>query len=75
VNGSGGDTPPPPPPPPPAPPPPPHVPDLERFWAALMAAIPRQVECTETVGCSSVTFFKHNSPVFDGSDGPMAADD
>jgi hypothetical protein len=65
---AGGDSPPPPP-----PPPPPQMPDLAQFWAALIAAAPGQGE-RNVVGCSSATFFRHNSPVFDGNEGSLAAD-
>jgi len=69
---AGGDTPPPSPPPPP-PPPPPQMPDLAQFWAALIAVVLGHRE-RNMVGCSSATFFRHNSPVFDGNEGPMAVD-
>jgi hypothetical protein len=65
---AGGDSPPLPP-----PPPPPQMPDLAQFWAALIAAAPGQGE-RNVVGCSSATFFRHNSPVFDGNEGSLAAD-
>jgi hypothetical protein len=48
---------------------------LGKFLATLMVAIPRQLERVEVVGCSSTTFFKHNSPVFDRRGKPMATDD
>jgi hypothetical protein len=69
-DGDGGDVPPPPPPPP--------ILDMAQFWAnatQLMAAMPRQGKQNDTIGCSSASFFRQNSPVFDGSEGPMEADD
>jgi hypothetical protein len=66
----GGDSPP----PPPSHLPPPQMPDMAQFWEALKAAAPGQGEHNNTVGCSSANFFRHNSPVFDGSEGPMATD-
>jgi mRNA deadenylase 3'-5' endonuclease subunit Ccr4 len=69
------------PPPPPSPPPPPQMPDMAKFRAndmqfmmTMMAAMPRQGEQNEMAGCSSANFFRHNSPMFDGSAGPLAAD-
>jgi hypothetical protein len=78
VHGNGGEAPPHPPPPPPQPfppPPPPPMPDLGQFVAALIAAIPRQVENVDAIGCSSIAFFKHIPPVFNGSEGPLEADE
>jgi hypothetical protein len=81
----GGDSPPPPPPPPPSPPPlppppPPQMPDLAQFWATftkfmttITTAMPGKGEHYNTVGCSSANFM-HNSPMFDGSEEPLAAD-
>jgi hypothetical protein len=40
-----------------------------------MVATPRQEKCVEMIGCSLAHLFRHNSPVFDGSERPMAADD
>jgi hypothetical protein len=40
----------------------------------MMTAMPRQGERNETVGYSSTNFFEHNSPVFNGNGGPLAAD-
>jgi hypothetical protein len=64
-------------PPPPPPPPPPNMPNAARFWATttqfmtiMMANMPRQRDRDETVGCSLENFFKHNSPMFDGSKDP-----
>jgi hypothetical protein len=71
VNRSCSDAPPPPPPPPPSPP----MPDLGQFVVALMATIPREAEWVKVIGCSLATFFRHNSPVFDGREGPMAGDE
>lgn len=63
------------------PPPPPQMPDMAQFWAnatyfmtTMMAAMPRKGKRNEIVGCSSANFFRHNSPVFDGSAGPLAPD-
>jgi hypothetical protein len=53
----------------PSSPPPPQMPDLAQFCAALIAAAPAQGE-RNVVGCSSTPFFRHNSPVFDGTKGP-----
>jgi hypothetical protein len=75
VHRSGGNAPPPPPSPPPPPPLPPPMPDMGHFVAALMAAIPAQRECMDTVGCSSALFSRQNSPEFFGEEGPMMADD
>jgi hypothetical protein len=50
------------------------MPDVGKLVATLLVAIPRQAESVETVGCSSTTFSRHNSPVFDGSEGPMVVD-
>jgi hypothetical protein len=66
VHGSGGKAPPTPPPP---------MPDMGQILAAFMVTIPRQGERNDMVGCPSITFFKHNPPMFDGSERPMAADD
>jgi hypothetical protein len=60
--------------PPPPPPPPSPMPNMTQFLVALMASMPRPIEQNDTVGCSSADFLKHNSPMFDGSEGPMAAD-
>jgi len=57
------------------PPPPPPTSDLGQFVAALIAAIPRQVENVDAIGCSSIAFFKHSPPVFNGSEGPLEADE
>jgi hypothetical protein len=57
------------------PPPPPPLPDMGQVVAALMAVIPRHGERNNMVGCPSITFFKHKPPMFDGSEGPIAADD
>jgi hypothetical protein len=53
--------------------------DMAQFWAnatqfmtTMMAAMPRSGKRHETVGCSFANFFRHNSLVFDGSDGPLA---
>jgi hypothetical protein len=67
--------------PPPTPPPlPPQMPDLAQFWATftqfmttMMVAMPGRGEHHNTVSCSS-TNFGHNSLMFDGSEGPLAAD-
>jgi hypothetical protein len=67
VHGSGGKASPPPPPPP--------MPNMGQAVAALMVAIARHGERNDMVGCPSNTFFKHNPPMFDGSEGPIAADD
>lgn len=76
----GDDSPPPPPPPPPSPALP-QMPDMVLFWAnatqfmaTMMAAMPRLGEHHDTVSCSSANFFRHNSPVFNGSVGPIAVD-
>lgn len=56
------------------------MPDMAQFWANatqfvknMMVAMPRQIECHDTVGCSWDNFM-HNSLVFDGSVGSIAAD-
>jgi hypothetical protein len=67
-NRCGGDAPPPPPLPPP-------MPDVGQLVAALLAALPRLGEPEAFVGCSLADFFEHNSPVFDGSGGPIVAKD
>jgi hypothetical protein len=64
----GGDSPPP-------PLPLPHMPDFGQLWVALMAAILKHAEHAEVVGCPSTTFLRHSSPMFDGNEGPIAADD
>jgi hypothetical protein len=51
------------------------MPDLGQFVVALLAAIPRQVENVDAIGCSSIAFFKHNPSVFDGSEGPIEVDE
>jgi hypothetical protein len=51
------------------------MPDFGQFVAALMAAIPRQVKNVDTIGCSSAPFFRHNPHVFNGSEGPLEADE
>jgi hypothetical protein len=48
---------------------------MAQILVALMAALPRQGEPQATVSCSSVDFFRYNSPVFDGSEGPIVAED
>jgi len=58
--------------PPPPPPPPPQMP--AQFMTTMMAAMPRLGERHKTVGCSLGDLFGHNSPMFDGGDGPLAAD-
>jgi hypothetical protein len=45
---------------------------MAQILVALMAALPRQGEPQATVSCSSVDFFRYNSPVFDG---PIVAED
>jgi len=49
-------------------------PMLLKFMTSMMAAMPRPGEWNATVGYSSANFFRHNSPVFDGSTRPLAAD-
>ncbi len=51
------------------------MPDVGQLVATLLATIPRQAERDETVSYSSATFFRHNSPMFDESEGPMPAND
>ncbi len=69
MHGGGGAVPPPPP-----LPPPPYMPNFRQFWVALMAAAPRQAERVVAFGYSSAHFFRHNSPEFQGNEGPIATD-
>jgi hypothetical protein len=67
----------------PLPPPPllPGVPEMAhslaeaaRYLAEIMANGQRQGRNERREGCSSGSFFKHNSPVFTGHEGPREAD-
>jgi hypothetical protein len=80
VNEGDGVTPPPSPPPPP--PPPFNMPDMAQFWTnatqfmtTMKVPMPRQAERNETIGCSLANFFRHSSPMFDGSVWPLVAED
>jgi hypothetical protein len=41
----------------------------------MKVPMPRQAERNETIGCSLANFFRHSSPMFDGSVWPLVAED
>jgi hypothetical protein len=48
--------------------------EAARYLAEIMANGQRQGHNERREGCSSGSFFKHNSPVFTGHEGPREAD-